>query len=108
MKKIFGSLMLAALLSGFTPLSASAQGYYMPRQQARIRQGIMNGSITRAEAARLQDRIARLFQFEQQANADGYVDGYERQFIDNERYSIAREVDQATNNWQNQQRRWGR
>jgi hypothetical protein len=102
MRKTIGTLMLAALLCGFTPLSASAQRYYMPRQQARISQGLANGSITRAEAARIQNRINRLFEFEQQANADGYVDEQERQIIDNERYSIAREIDQLTGEGQYQ------
>ena len=105
MRKIFGTLMLAALLFGFNLQPASAQRYYMPRQQARIQQGLRTGTITANEAARLQERIDRLYDFERQANADGYVDNYERQVIDNERYSIATEIDRLTGDWQYQYRR---
>jgi hypothetical protein len=104
MRKLYGFIMLATLLFGMAPLSVSAQGYYMPRQHARISQGLVNGSITRAEAERLFDRIARVYEIEQQAKMDGFVDEYERQLIDSERVSIASEIDELTNDRRYQDR----
>ena len=75
----------ALLLATVTLLltTASAQAQVAPRRpdQARIRQGVRSGQLTRAEAARAQAQQADARQARQAARADGVVTPAERQVV---------------------------
>jgi hypothetical protein len=65
--------------------------YREHHQQARIRQGIRSGELTRVEAARLEAQQARIRVSERFARVDGYVTRRERARLD-------RELDRASRN----------
>jgi len=53
-------------------------------QQARIRQGIQSGELTRREAARLKEQEQRIRANERRAKADGTVSATERARLEKE------------------------
>jgi hypothetical protein len=73
--KRFSLLVLTALVFS---LSAGAQVASRRPDQARIRQGIRSGQLTRAEAARAQNQQLQAAQARQGARADGVVTPEER------------------------------
>ncbi|MCA8831466.1 hypothetical protein [Hymenobacter pini] len=76
--KRFSFFVVAAL--SFS-LSASAQVVPRRHDQARIRQGVRSGQLTRAEAARVEAKQAEAAQARQAARADGVVTPAERQVV---------------------------
>ncbi|WP_426493007.1 hypothetical protein [Hymenobacter sp. 102] len=76
--KRFSLFALTALLFS---LSASAQVASPRHDQARIRQGVRSGQLTRAEAARAQNQQLQAAQARQGARADGVVTPKERQVV---------------------------
>lgn len=91
MKKIFGFIVTIMLVIGMGS-SAFAQSNYFFRFQSRIRQGLINGDLTRREAARLQSRLVRLQHYERRAYADGVLTWHERRFIERERAQLDRAI----------------
>ncbi|MGO9640014.1 MAG: hypothetical protein ACLP1Y_01750 [Candidatus Acidiferrales bacterium] len=94
--KIFQSLAIAAAALTFV-LSAGAQGRIQKReehQQARIANGIKNGSLTAGETARLEHREAglnRQIHHERVANG-GHLTAGERAQVNREQNHISRNI----------------
>ena len=92
-KNLFSVLTAFALLSA--SYSASAQtatpgiNARQRNEQARIRQGVRSGELTRAEAARLRAREADIRQDKRAAKADGVV-------TRDERHEIRKDENQAS------------
>jgi len=78
------SIFAVAALCLFTALTTSAQVAPRANDQARIRQGVRSGQLTRAEAARAQAQQADARQARQAARADGVVTSAERQTVRHE------------------------
>lgn len=78
MSRIFTRTLLAGI-AALTVSTVGASAYdsidrAQSNQQARIQQGLRDGSLTRHEAARLQAEQARIADFERRAKADGHID----------------------------------
>ena len=84
-KTLISALAVLALLSAsYTATAQTATPGIAARQrneQARIRQGVRSGALTRPEAARLRGREAEIRQDKRAAKADGIVTRDERQDI---------------------------
>ncbi|RSK51394.1 hypothetical protein [Hymenobacter rigui] len=76
--KRFSFLAVTALLFS---LAASAQVAPRRHDQARIRQGVRSGQLTRAEAVRVEAKQAQAAQARQGARADGIVTPDERKVV---------------------------
>ena len=77
-------------------------------QEARIQQGLRDGSLTRAEAARLkaeQDRIAAL---ERQAERDGRVTREERARLERAQEQASKHIYQERHDSENRRSGWSR
>ena len=83
--KSFGIAVLAAALALFAATSALAGtprvDARQARQDARIAHGVDNGSLTRCEATRLDDRAGRIHRTEARYRASGGVDSRERRIL---------------------------
>ncbi|MBC6696803.1 hypothetical protein [Hymenobacter sp. BT190] len=75
------ALLFGAALSLLATTASFAQTARPHNDQARIRQGVKSGQLTRAEAARAQAQQADARQARQGARADGVVTTAERQGI---------------------------
>ena len=95
-KASFSALAALALLS--VSYSASAQTATpgitarQHNEQARIRQGVRSGELTRTEAARLKGREAEISQDKREAKADGVVTRDERQDIKKDERQTSRAI----------------
>ncbi|TGE19359.1 hypothetical protein [Hymenobacter elongatus] len=74
----------AAALSLLASSAATAQTAPRTNDQARIRQGVRSGQLTRTEAARAQAQQADARQARQSARADGVVTPAERHVVRHE------------------------
>ena len=95
-KKAFQSLVLAAAALTFV-VSAGAQGRIEQRednQQARIANGVKNGSLTAGETARLEHRQAGLnHQIHNERAADGgHLTAGERAQVNHEQNHMSRNI----------------
>jgi hypothetical protein len=90
-----GIILLAALTFA-TPVFAQTAtpdlDRRIARQEARIEQGVRNGSLTRSEAARLRRDEARLKQQRARAKADGVVTRKERAALQREADRMDRRI----------------
>jgi len=95
-KTLFSAFAALSLLS--VTYSASAQTATpditarQHNEQARIRQGVRSGELTRAEAARLKGREAEIRQDKREAKADGVVTRDERQDIRKDERQTSRAI----------------
>lgn len=62
------------------------------RQQARIKQGVASGEVTRPEAARLKAEQRSVRRSERRAKADGQVTGRERAKLNRKQNRVSRDV----------------
>jgi hypothetical protein len=90
MKKIVLSSFFVLFLAGMayaqnTPVADERQ----QNQRSRIKQGVVSGEVTRAEAAKLKSEQRRIRRTENRAKADGQV-------TRNERVNIQRKQNQAS------------
>jgi hypothetical protein len=86
---------LAIMVIAIFPVMGMAQGRINERQrnqQARIRQGIRNGELTRREASRIQSQQARIRVRETYARRSG------GEFTARERYRIQRQLNRSNRN----------
>ena len=107
MKKT-SSILIAVVISLFVGLSAMAQTTPGTRtqhinrrqheQQARIRQGVRSGELTRGEARRLERNERQIRQEERAARADGVVTREERREINKDLNKTNRRVYRAKHN----------
>lgn len=88
------SPVLACLLSLMVGDAAAAdrQDRREVRQDARIQQGVNQGSITPAEQARLQQQQQRLDRAEARAESDGRVSAAERQRLERRQDAASRQI----------------
>ena len=94
-------VMAAAMIATLIPMTGLAHGNKDRRpesinerqreQEARIRQGIRSGELTRREARRLEAEQLRIRAIEARARRDGVITPFERA-------RIQRELDQASRN----------
>ncbi|MCI1186596.1 hypothetical protein MON38_04140 [Hymenobacter sp. DH14] len=95
-KSLFSSLAAFALLVAAS--SASAQTatpgvtVRQRHEQARIRQGVRSGELTRTEAARLKGREIEIRQDKRAAKADGVVTRDERQDLRKDERQASRAI----------------
>jgi hypothetical protein len=84
---------LAVIISAALPLMGLAQGVNQRQQnqQARIRQGVRSGELTRREAGRLQAQQARIRVNEAYARRSG------GEFTTRERARIQRQLNRSSN-----------
>ena len=96
MKKLLFSALAFALLGGtYTASAQTATPGITARQraeQARIRQGVRSGELTRPEAARLRAREADIREDKREARADGVVTRDERQDIRKDERQTSRAI----------------
>ena len=96
MKKLLFSTLTYALLGlGFSATAQTATPGITARQraeQARIRQGVRSGELTRPEAARLKAREADIREDKREAKADGVVTRDERQDIRKDERQTSRAI----------------
>ena len=90
---------IAALFAAFTLLAATGVDAGTPRvdarqarQDARIAQGVANGSLTRCEADRLDDRTDRVRATEARYRASGGVDARERRDLARRQNSLSADI----------------
>lgn len=62
------------------------------RQQARIRQGVASGEVTRTEAVRLKSEQRHIRRTERRAKADGQVTPRERAKIQRKQNRVSRDI----------------
>ena len=95
-KTLFSAFAALALLTiNFAASAQTATPGITARQrneQARIRQGVRSGELTRAEAARLKGREADIRQDKRAAKADGVVTRDERQDIRKDERQTSRAI----------------
>ena len=95
-KTLFSALAALALLTiNFSASAQTATPGITARQrneQARIRQGVRSGELTRPEAARLKAREADIRQDKREAKADGVVTPGERQEIRKDEKQASRAI----------------
>ncbi|WBA40352.1 hypothetical protein [Hymenobacter canadensis] len=103
--KISAFLCGAALSLLATTASFAQTARPRTNDQARIRQGVKSGQLTRAEAARAQAQQADARQARQGARADGVVTPDERQGIRKEERQADRVVYRQKNDAQTRPRR---
>jgi len=95
-KSLFSALAAFALLTA--AYSASAQTATpgitarQRNEQARIRQGVRSGELTRPEAARLKGREAEIRQDKRAAKSDGVVTRDERQDLRKDERQASRAI----------------
>jgi hypothetical protein len=94
MKKIIFALTAAATL--MVPMAASAQAWRSINQRQtnlynRIEQGVRNGSLTRPEARRLQNRFTTIARLENRYRANG-LSMSERRDLDQRFDSLSRQI----------------
>ena len=95
--QILGFLTSAGLCAALLPVSAGAAerrpiNQRQHTEQARIRQGIRSGELTRREAVRLESQQARIRTQERFARRDGTLTPAERQRLQRELNSASRNV----------------
>jgi hypothetical protein len=88
--KAFGLLLGVAVCA--TPVLASGINKKEHREQARIRQGIRSGELTRAEARRLEAEQARIRVDERFDRADGKLTLKERRQLHKELRRASRDI----------------
>ena len=88
--KAFGLLLGVAVCA--TPVLASGINKVEHREQARIRQGIRSGELTRAEARRLEAQQARIRVDERFDRADGKLTLKEREQLRKELHRASRDI----------------
>jgi hypothetical protein len=100
MKKIFVMIMATALLVpvfGQGPLKQREQN-----QKARIKEGVKDGSVTKAEAAKLKQEQRQIKGDVKAAHADGVVTGKEAAKITREQNKASRDIVKQKHDKQNQ------
>ena len=95
-KPLFSALAALAIFSvSYSAAAQTATPGITARQrneQARIRQGVRSGELTRVEAARLKGREAEIRQDKREAKADGVVTRDERQDIRKDERQASRAI----------------
>jgi len=103
-------LLLVALISAFFFGSTLAQEQTTPqtktpritkrqlRQQARIKQGVKSGELTKGEARRLEKEQAKIQQDKKDTKADGTVTPAERNKIRHEQNKANRDIRRLKHN----------
>ncbi len=100
MKRTILTIMAVALA-----LSAFGQGVLKERQENqkdRIKAGVKDGSVTKAEAARLKQDQREIRRDVRQAKSDGVVTGKEKAKITREQNKASRDIYKQKNDKQNQ------
>jgi hypothetical protein len=103
------SLMITALVISLFCWSVSAQEQTTPpktpkiakkqtRQQARIKQGVQSGELTRGETVRLEKEQGKIQAEKLQAKSDGKVTPQERQKILRDQRKASRHIYRAKHN----------
>lgn len=97
MKKIVGVLFLTMFTliayAQETPVADQRQR----NQQARIREGVVAGDLTRAETKRLRAQQRHIRRTERRAKADGTVTAQERRTIQRKQNRASREIRRQKN-----------
>jgi hypothetical protein len=91
------TVVLAVPAFGQGPLKEREQD-----QKARIKAGVKDGSVTKAEAARLKQEQKEIHQDVKAAHADGKVTGKEAAKITHEQNKASRDIFKQKNDKQNQ------
>jgi len=103
------SLMIIALVISLFCWSVSAQEQTAPpktpkitkkqiRQQARIKQGVQSGELTKGETVRLEKEQGKIRAEKLQAKSDGKVTPQERQKIRHDQRKASRHIYRAKHN----------
>lgn len=83
-------------LAGATAAQAASDSHQVDirqaRQQARIANGVADGSLTRPEARQLQQQQRHIRQAERHAKADGVVTARERQHLARLQHQASRHI----------------
>ena len=109
MKKLFGIFLASFCLLIGLALSAPAQsgkGHVIKRQknqQTRIKNGVQNGSVTRAEFRRLENQQARTRRLVKHSASDGEVTNKERFAIHKRQDKNSRSIFRAKHNDRDQE-----
>ncbi|MCG8463814.1 MAG: hypothetical protein MI750_03045 [Xanthomonadales bacterium] len=89
MVPVFAIVALAAFTSSVQAASINQRQH---QQQARIHQGLHNGSLTYREAARLQYQQVQIQRHENRVKADGVVTRHERYHLNQHQNAASRNI----------------
>lgn len=113
-RKLFTTAAAVLVLAGATAAQAQHAAADTPRvdarqarQQARIADGVADGSLTHREARQLQHQQRHIRQAERQAKADGVVTPHERRHLARLQDHASRSIHRQKHDAQHQPRRAG-
>ncbi len=86
--------------SGYVVVSRNDDGF-----EAAIRRGVVNGSLTRGEARRLQREVRQLREAQRRVTRDGRVSRAERRRIEKKEQDLWRDIRRESNDRQRSARR---
>jgi hypothetical protein len=103
------SFLIAALIASMFCCSAQAQEQPKPaktprvahrqiNQQARIKQGVQTGELTKGETIRLEKEQAKIQADKKEAKSDGKVTPQERRHMKNEQNKASRHIKRLKHN----------